>query len=158
MQYERNTPNSKRGCWVPQDLWVHSTKTLPNWKNHCREVPWRVNVADPHIRTEKIRWWVIRSYQSSVAAGTVSKVMMMQLLPVLRDSVHTSMYYAKRLLTPSCSLSLSLSLSSCTWYVLVQYSMYYTSTYRNSPGAPPIAFVYKGGVAWGAKVFKIRSQ
>ena len=82
-----------------------------------------------------------------VAAGTVSKVMMMQQLPVLRDSVHTSMYYAKRLLTPSCPLSLSLSLSSCTRYVLVQYSMYYTSTYQNSPGTPPIAFVYKGGVA-----------
>ena len=79
--------------------------------------------------------------------------MMMQLLPVLRDSVHTSMYYTKRLLTTSCSLSLSLSLSSCTRYVPVWYGIYHTSTYRNSPGTPPIAFAYKGGVARGAKVF-----
>ena len=152
MQYERNTPDSKRGCWVPQDLWVHSTKTLPNWKNRCREVPWRVNVADPRIRTEKIRWWAI----TRLPPGQSQRWWWMQLLPVLRDSVHTSMYYAKRLLTPSCSLSLSLS--SCTRYVLVWYGIYHTGTYRNSPGTPPIAFAYKGGVAWGAKVFKIRSQ
>ena len=49
--------------------------------------------------------------------------MMMQLLPVLRDSVHTSMYYAKRLLTLSCSLSLSLSLAVLGMY---QYGMVYT--------------------------------
>ena len=64
---------------------------------------------------------------------------------VLRDSVHTSMYYAKRLLPPSCSLSLSLS--SYTRYVPVWYGIYHTGTYRNSPGTPPIAFAYKGGVA-----------
>ena len=86
---------------------------------------------------------MIRSYQSPVAAGTVSKVMMMQLLSVVKDSVCTGTYRAKGLLT-ALSLSLSLSLSSCTQYVLVQYSMYYTSTYRNFAGKAYPRFLYKG--------------